>query len=198
MREKVYEINDSIIDEEIKRIFNPFFNDICARKRGKLFTNDLRSIIVVFKDKAYAQVCDRNGYASHTHASINLVRRYNNDDNYFYEEDQNNPFCYKSDQKQVREETISFKFSTDNTELLLDIGIPKDKNMFQLRMFSLIIKMVQYLKKNNKFSRFTVNLWSGNEHLIYSSSSEEKDIIDNVDFDNKLIGEATKEGNNYK
>ncbi len=195
MREKVYEFNDSMTDEEISKELIPLFNDICARKRGKLFTNDLRSVILVFNDKAYAQICDRNGYASHTHASVNLVRRYNNDDNYFYEEDQNNPFSYRSDQKQIREEAFNFRFAADNTDLLLDIGISKEKKMFQLRLLRIIIKIVQDLKRNNMFSKFAVNLWSGNEHLVYASSSEE---IDTKDFDDKLIMEAAKEGNNYK
>lgn len=196
MKEKLIVFEDSMTDKDIIKSLIPFFNDIYAHKRGVMFTNDFRSVIVVFDNIGYAKVCERNGYASHTQSAINILRYKNNDNDYLSEEDMNNPFIYRSEQKELREQAYNFRFSASKDDFLLDIAVPPVNNQFQLKILRIVIKIIQELKQRQAFAKFTVNLWSGNEHLLYSSSMEEVDVIQNDDFDDKLIQITEKKRNN--
>ena len=187
MKEKVIVFEDSMTDKEIVKALIPFFNDIYAKKRGEMFKSDYRSVIVVFDNIGYAKACERNGYAPHTHSAINILRYKNDETDFLSEEDMNNPFLYRSEQKEIREHAYNFRLSASKDDFLLDIAVPSVSNQFQLKVLKIVTKIVQVLKQNKAFEKFVVNLWTGNEHLLYSSSSEEVDVIQNEDFDEKLI-----------
>ena len=196
MKEKIIVFEDSMTDKEIVKTLIPFFNDIYAKKRGVMFKNDFRTVIVVFDNIGYAKICERNGYAPHTHSAINILRYKNNETDFLSEEDMNNPFLYRSEQKEIREHTYNFRISASKDDFLLDIAVPPVNNQFQLKILRIVIKIIQELKQRQAFAKFIVNLWSGNEHLLYSSSMEEVDVIQNDDFDDKLIQITEKKRNN--
>jgi len=186
LKEKIYDINTNMTDEEIKRILMPFFNDLIARKKNVLFTNDFKAIIMAFNDRCLAKVCERDGLASHNHSAINLVRYYNDDMYYYSEEDENNPYASMREKK-IEKEVLRMRFASSLDSILMDIQFADTNNEFQLRVLKIAIDFFKDIKKHNIFKNCIVNLWDSKGIRIYNSQNDLEDAILDDNFNNKLI-----------
>ena len=187
LKEKIYDFDETVSIEEIKRGLDPFFNDIYARKRGKLFYNDFRSIILVLPNRCLAKSCERYGLASHNHSAINLIRYIEGDNLYYDEDDEKNPFSSLTERKKIREECVRIRLSASSDTLLTDIEIPNKKNEFQLKIIRLVILIIKGLKEKNAFPSFSINLWDNNGRHVYSSQNDDEDKILSDDYEEEII-----------
>lgn len=187
LKEKIYEFSDLEPFEEIENGLGSFFNDIIIRKRGTLFYDEFRSIIMVLSNKCLAKACERYGMASHNHSAINLVRYANNDDFYFSEEDESSPFSYIHEQKIVREKSLNFRISASSITFLINIDLPIKISKFQLMILRLVIKYIRTLKTKEVFSNYEINIWDYNGKHIYSSDNDSVDKILSKNYEDQLV-----------
>ncbi|MBP5684048.1 MAG: hypothetical protein J6X02_02185 [Bacilli bacterium] len=185
--ETIYEFNEQQSQEELEQEFFPYFNDVFFRKRGNLFYNDFRSIIVVLPNRCAAKACERYGMATHNHSAINLIRYFNGNNFYFPEEDEKNSHSYIHEQKIVREEALNFKISASSITLLVNIELPVKINEFQLRIFRVVIDHIKHLKKQHAFSKYEINIWDYNGKHIYSSDNDREDKVLSDNYGDQLI-----------
>lgn len=186
LKEKIYDINTEMTDEEIKRTLMPFFNDLITRKKNILFTNDFKSIIMAFNDRCLAKACERDGLATHNHSAINLVRYYNDDLYYYSEEDENNPYASMREKKMERE-VLRMRFASSLDSVLMDVQFGDSNNEFQLRVLKIVVDLFKGIKRNNIFNKCIVNLWDSKGIRIYNSQTDLEDAILDDHFDSKLI-----------
>ncbi len=186
LKEKIYDFDETVSIDEIKRGLMPFFDDICSRKRGTLFYDDFRSLILVLPNRCLAKACERRGLASHNHSSVNLIRYANNDFSYFSEEDEKSPFTYFHEKNALRN-CLRLRLSASKDKLLLDVEIGDNSNEFQLKVLKIAIKYIKLIKEKDFFQEVEVNIWTYRGRSIYSSKRDEEELIFNDDFDNKII-----------
>ena len=187
LKEKIYDFEDSSSIEEIEKGLIEYFDEINSRKRGKLFYNDFRSIILVLPDRCLAKSCERYGLASHNHSAINLIRYVEGDNLLYKEEDEKNPYSSLHERKIVREKCVRIRISASSDTLLTDIEFPIKNTEFQLKIIRLVISLIKGLKEKKSFSTFSINLWDYNGRHLYSSQTDDEDKVLSDNYYERII-----------
>ena len=87
--------------ESQKEQFQDFLQEVLRRKRGDNPKDELQAVMLITPTAWAAKINERDGYALHSYANMNLVRYLNNNPNYFKEDD-----CEELMEKEEKTRTI--------------------------------------------------------------------------------------------